>query len=1116
MFKKFLARLAERKRARDSRARQAAVCASLRLEVLEDRLTPAPAPIFRPPVEWQGARMGGTDAWNQGETWVQGTKPQPGQVAYFNLANATPYLTALNTTISQLTVRGGGKGDTLPGPDYTTTLDLKGKILEATSQIQVLSAAGTRVGNTPADIAAGAARSAGFSVTTSAAASILTTGTVNVGIAGQTVLKAGKPADVQNIASMGIGSGVTLKVATGTTPGDVFVGGATVGGILVEGTLTARDLRIGGVGVPTGTVSSGHLTGTVDLTGSITVGAKNGYTGAAERRDENGAKYVPQADVLIDGGATVTASKGGMVTNTSVQIGDYTAGLVTVSAATLTAVGIINVGNANLATGKGNLHVQKDGVVTSGGIFTINKNGTTTLESDSTLDLEAGGTNKGVFKDGKGANIKTGPNGMINKGTIQVAAVAGAPNAAIAMQGDFTQQADGHLAIQIAGNAPGVSYDQLRVSALDDGSHGNVTLGGTLDVSTTYTPRPWLQNGTTGDYFTVASATQSLSGQFDPLTGLNLPAISQFTSLPALLTGHAYRWRVIYDTTDAFDSSLVSANPAFASQPWTANGTRDAVVLLEEVNLPDLVITSARPSGTNAITVGYRVDAQAIGATFNVSVFTSTNGVTLDTPNSPLGTVAVPGAAVGNYTVTVAISGQTLSGGNHLIAVVDSGNTVAEASEANNAIVLGELSAPIDAQPESSGMFHYMLTLAKPSSTAVTVNYATQADTAGVHPATSGQDYTPVSGSVTFAPGETQKEIDIPLAVDAPVGWNETFLLHFSSPVGAYFLNGSGAVTPEVFTQLTIQEDSASIGDLVWNDLNRDGIQNAGEPGFANAAVYLHDNSGAVIAATQTDANGHYLFTGLTSGSYSVEVDVPYGYSLTGYHQGTNPALDSDFDPVTTLSDPITLTVGQVQNNIDAGFFAMGATTTSLSASSQSSFAGQPITFTALVSPSGSGMGTPGGTVSFFDGTTLLGTSTLGQGMPQAAFTTALAVGSHSVTAVYNGSTMFTGSTSNALTETVSKATDMSWLTASSSSVQFGHPVTFTDTVSDSSPLNPSGTVSFYDNGVLLAVVNLNQMEQALLTLSNLSVGSHTITATYSGDANFTSSTATFLETVYA
>ena len=82
---------------------------------------------------------------------------------------------------------------------------------------------------------------------------------------------------------------------------------------------------------------------------------------------------------------------------------------------------------------------------------------------------------------------------------------------------------------------------------------------------------------------------------------------------------------------------------------------------------------------------------------------------------------------------------------------------------------------------------------------------------------------------------------------------------------------------------------------------------------------------------------------------------------------------------------------------------------------------------------------------------------------------------------------------------------------------QVGHPVSFTDSVSDSSPLNPTGTVSFYDNGVPLAVVNLNQMnEQALLTLSSLSVGSHPITATYSGDANFTRSTATFTETVYS
>ena len=69
-----------------------------------------------------------------------------------------------------------------------------------------------------------------------------------------------------------------------------------------------------------------------------------------------------------------------------------------------------------------------------------------------------------------------------------------------------------------------------------------------------------------------------------------------------------------------------------------------------------------------------------------------------------------------------------------------------------------------------------------------------------------------------------------------------------------------------------------------------------------------------------------------------------------------------------------------------------------------------------------------------------------------------------------------------------------------------GHAVTFTDTVSDTNPPHPHG------HGVLLAE---EKYEQALLTLSSLSLGSHRITATYSGDANFTSPTATFTETAY-
>jgi len=95
--------------------------------------------------------------------------------------------------------------------------------------------------------------------------------------------------------------------------------------------------------------------------------------------------------------------------------------------------------------------------------------------------------------------------------------------------------------------------------------------------------------------------------------------------------------------------------------------------------------------------------------------------------------------------------------------------------------------------------------------------------------------------------------------------------------------------------------------------------------------------------------------------------------------------------------------------------------TTSLISSGTPTVVGQSVTFTATVTPMGSG--TPGGTVTFKDGSTVLGTSPLSAGV--AAFTTsALAVGAHSITASYAGNSNFAASVSTAFTQTVNAAPD--------------------------------------------------------------------------------------------
>jgi hypothetical protein len=88
----------------------------------------------------------------------------------------------------------------------------------------------------------------------------------------------------------------------------------------------------------------------------------------------------------------------------------------------------------------------------------------------------------------------------------------------------------------------------------------------------------------------------------------------------------------------------------------------------------------------------------------------------------------------------------------------------------------------------------------------------------------------------------------------------------------------------------------ASIGDLVWEDLDGDGVQDAGEPGFGGVTVRLFNGAGTEVASTVTDAAGAYAFANLTPGAYHVEVDIPGGYVASPRDQGSNDAVDSDID----------------------------------------------------------------------------------------------------------------------------------------------------------------------------------------------------------------------------
>jgi len=104
----------------------------------------------------------------------------------------------------------------------------------------------------------------------------------------------------------------------------------------------------------------------------------------------------------------------------------------------------------------------------------------------------------------------------------------------------------------------------------------------------------------------------------------------------------------------------------------------------------------------------------------------------------------------------------------------------------------------------------------------------------------------------------------------------------------------------------------------------------------------------------------------------------------------------------------------------DVGAYEVVATTTALAAPSTAT-PGSSITLTATVTPGQALPGQPAGTVTFLDGTTVLGTGALGGGTPDtvAFTTTAPAAGAHTLTARYAATALFLGSTSAPVALTV-------------------------------------------------------------------------------------------------
>ena len=329
--------------------------------------------------------------------------------------------------------------------------------------------------------------------------------------------------------------------------------------------------------------------------------------------------------------------------------------------------------------------------------------------------------------------------------------------------------------------------------------------------------------------------------------------------------------------------------------------------------------------------------------------------------------------------------------------------------------------------------------------------------------------------------------------------------------VGYLLGNGDGTFRPPVFFDPQQGVLSLAVGDVNGDD----------KPDVAAVGYYTQvmlNNSGAPPTTTALVSSVNPV-TVKQPVTYTASVSPSSGGTVKGsvqFMDGPNPIAVVPLktnQAALTLSyssrfvSPRTITV-IYSGDLDhaAGSFSnavvetvRGLTMIKMTTSGSPSLVGLPVTFTANIS-SKDGAIPNGDLVTFSDGKTPLASISLSGG--KAVFATAsLSRGTHTIKATYGGDSTFAPSTKG-VQQIVNGYTSSTALSSNHNPSHSGQAITFTAQVTSSDPHPLTGTIKFMD-GTTLIGTRILSAGVATLSKSNLTVGTHSITAIYKGDDFF-------------
>jgi RHS repeat-associated protein len=377
--------------------------------------------------------------------------------------------------------------------------------------------------------------------------------------------------------------------------------------------------------------------------------------------------------------------------------------------------------------------------------------------------------------------------------------------------------------------------------------------------------------------------------------------------------------------------------------------------------------------------------------------------------------------------------------------------------------------------------------------------YTTSTLTAGTHSITAGwignSNYGPVTSSaITQTVNKATPIINwpTPTAITYGTALSATQLDASTTPAGGFVYTPSGGTVLSAGSQTlsvtftpTDTTDYNTATSTVTLTVNKAtptlSVTSSANPStYGQSVTFTATISNGLTGTVTFSDSGTAIGSGAISGTtatYGIGTLAAGTHTITASWPG-----NTNYNSVT--SSAITQTVNKA------------TPTLSVTSSVNPSTYGQSVTFTATIS---NGLT---GTVTFSDSSTTIGSGTI-SGTTATYGIGTLAAGTHTITASWPGNTNYNSVTSSGLTQTVNKATPTLGVTTSSTPSTFGVTVTFTATISN----GLAGMVTFYDGGSIMGTNTISGTTTTYGT-NTLTAGTHSITASWPGNANYNSVTS--------